>query len=88
MRKGTVTGEVKSILTELGVNYGFAYSDPYKGNRVGTKLTECYLTEEQKETVRVKMKERGFEYSFIKENANGYNTFNGTRFCFYNRLQN
>jgi len=86
MRKGTVTGEVKSILKELGVSYGFAYSDPYKGNRVATKLTNCYLTEEQKETVKVRMKERGFEYSFIKENANGWTFYNGTRFCFYNKI--
>ena len=88
MRKGTVTGELKSILKELGVQYGFAYSDNYKGNRVGAKLTECYLTEDQRETVKNKMKERGFEYSFIKENISGYQTFNGTRFCFYNKAEN
>jgi hypothetical protein len=83
MRKGTVTGEVKRILTELGVEYGFAYSDNYSDNRVGAKLTRCYLTEDQKEVVKTKMEQKGFTYHFIRENNKSmYNDYDGTRFCF------
>jgi hypothetical protein len=86
MKRGTVTGEVKSILSELGVQYDFAYSDNYAKNRVGAKLVGVYLTDDQKEIVKNKMIERGFEYSFIRENDKGYNACNGTRFCFYNKI--
>ena len=55
MKRGTVTGEVKSILSELGVQYDFAYSDNYAKNRVGAKLVGVYLTDDQKEIVKNKM---------------------------------
>lgn len=86
MKKGTVTGEVKSILKELGVKFDFAYSDNYPNNRVGAKLVGVYLTEDQKQIVKDKMKERGFECSFIRENSGGYYSTSGTRFCFYNKM--
>jgi len=82
MRKGTVTGEVKSIVKELGLNYNTTYSDNYVRNRVGVKLVGVYLTESQKEIVKNKMIERGFTYHYIRENDNGYQGCNGTRFCF------
>ena len=82
MKRGTVTGEVKNILSELGVQYNTTYSDNYVRQRVGVKLTGVYLTEDQKEIVKNKMIERGFTYHYIRENDNGYNACNGTRFCF------
>ncbi len=80
MRKGTVTGEVKSIVKELGLNYNTTYSDNYVRNRVGVKLVGVFLTEDQKEIVKNKMIERGFTYHYIRENCYGY--LDGTRFCF------
>ena len=83
MKKGTVTGEVKSILNELGIKYHLVFSDKYGENRVGVKVCEVYLTENQKQVVRTKMEQKGFIYQFIKENRqSGWNLFRGTRFCF------
>lgn len=82
MRKGTVTGEIKRILKDLGVAYGSTYSDPYGDGRVGAKFCGVYLTEEQKQVVKDKMEQQGFVLHFIKENTNGYRFSNGTRFCF------
>jgi len=87
MRKGTVTGEVKMIVKELGLKWLHAYSDNYTENRVGVKLVDCYLTLEQEKIVKNKMEEKGFICSFIRRNVNGWmGHSNGTRFCFYNRI--
>lgn len=84
MRKGTVTGEVKMIVKELGLKWLHAYSDNYAKNRVGVKLVDCYLTLEQEQIVKTKMEEKGFKCSFIRRNSNGWmGHCNGTRFCFY-----
>ena len=82
MRKGTVTGEVKDIIVKLGLRYGSAYSDNYVRGRVGVKLVGVYLTEAQKEIVKNEMIKRGFTFHYIRENDNGYQGCNGTRFCF------
>jgi hypothetical protein len=82
MRKGTVTGEVKRILKDLGVEYSSTYSDPYGEGRVGAKFCGVYLNDQQKQTVIGKMEQQGFTYHFIKENTGGYRFTNGTRFCF------
>jgi len=86
MKKGTVTGEVKMIVKELGLKWLHAYSDNYPKNRVGVKLVDCYLTLEQEKIVKNKMEEKGFICSFIRRNVNGYQGCNGTRFCFHNRI--
>jgi len=87
MKRGTVTGEIKSILGELGIkiNYWKVFSDTYPKGRVGVKFSEVYLDPTQKDIVKTKMEERGFKYSFIKENLNSDSEYEGTRFCFYNR---
>jgi hypothetical protein len=82
MKKGTVTGEVKRILKDLGVHYGFVFSDRYGENRVGAKFCQVYLTDEQKQVVKEKMEQQGFTFHFIKENVNSWTFWNGTRFCF------
>ncbi len=91
MRKGTITGEIKSILNELNVKYTGCYSDTYiftegglhSDRRVGVKFIGVFLTPEQTNIVKTKMEEKGFKYDFIRENKSKslYNT-NGTRFCF------
>jgi hypothetical protein len=91
MRKGTVTGEIKSILNKLNIKYTGCYSDTYnlkEGDdinlkRVGVKFIGVYLTQEQINIIKDKMSEKGFMYDFIKENRGKslYGT-NGTRFCF------
>lgn len=82
MKKGTVTGEIKRILNDLGVKFSSTFSDSYGENRVGVKFCKVYLDEKQKQIVKEKMEEKGFTFHFIKENVNGYFCFNGTRFCF------
>ena len=82
MRKGTVTGEVKMIVKELGLEWDHSYSDNYVRNRIGVKLVGTYLTDEQKEIVKNKMIEKGFTYHYIRPNVSGWFHFNGTRFCF------
>jgi hypothetical protein len=91
MRKGTVTGEIKSILNKLNIKYTGCYSDTYNlkegddinWKRVGVKFIGVYLTQEQINIIKDKMSEKGFMYDFIKENRGKslYGT-NGTRFCF------
>jgi hypothetical protein len=91
MRKGTVTGELKSIFEELNIKYTGCYSDTYNlknGDdvnlkRVGVKFMGVYLTQEQINIIKDKMGKKGFTYDFIKENRGKslYGT-NGTRFCF------
>ena len=83
MRKGTVTGEVKMIVKELGLDWFHAYSDDRVRNSIGVKLVNTYLTEEQREIVKQKMAEKGFVYRYIRENKSGWGHCNGTRFCFY-----
>jgi hypothetical protein len=76
MRKGTVTGEIKSILNELNVEYNGCYSDTYRfvegglysNRRVGVKFIGVFLTPEQTNIVKTKMEEKGFKYDFIREN--------------------
>ena len=83
MKRATVTGEVKSIVKDLGLEWRHAYSDNYVRERVGVKLVGTYLTEEQTEIVKNKMIERGFTYHYIRRNDNGWmGHCNGTRFCF------
>ena len=82
MEKGTVTGEVKRILKDLGVHYGTVFSDKYGEDRVGAKFCQVYLTDEQRQVVKEKMEEKGFTFHFIRENVNSYSWRNGTRFCF------
>jgi len=91
MRKGTVTGELKSIFEELNIKYTGCYSDTYNLKngedvnlkRVGVKFMGVYPTQEQINIIKDKMSKKGFTYDFIKENRSKslYNT-NGTRFCF------
>lgn len=91
MKKGTVTGEIKSILNELKVEYRNCYSDSYfnkqgslyNRKRVGVKFVGVFLTPEQTELVKNEMESKGFIFDFIKENRSKslYNS-NGTRFCF------
>ena len=91
MRKGTVTGELKSIFEELNIKYTGCYSDTYNlknGDdvnlkRVGVKFMGVYLTQEQINIIKDKMGKKGFTYDFINENRGKslYGT-NGTRFCF------
>jgi hypothetical protein len=91
MRKGTVTGEIKSILKELNVEYNGCYSDTYRfveggrwnNRRVGVKFIGVFLTPEQTELVKIKMENKGFKFDFIRENkGKSYYNTNGTRFCF------
>jgi hypothetical protein len=83
MKRGTVTGEVKSIIKALGLSWDYAYSDNRVRNSVGVKLVGTYLTESQREVVKGEMIERGFTFRYIRENANGWRgDCNGTRFCF------
>ena len=83
MKRGTVTGEVKSIIKALGLSWNYAYSDNRVRNSVGVKLVGTYLTESQKWVVKSEMIERGFTFRYIRENANGWRgDCNGTRFCF------
>jgi hypothetical protein len=91
MRKGTVTGEIKSILNELNVKYNGCYSDTYRfvegglysNRRVGVKFIGVFLTPEQINIIKTKMGEKGFIYDFIRENrGKSYYNTNGTRFCF------
>ena len=42
MRKGTVTGEVKMIVKELGLDWFHAYSDDRVRNSIGVKLVNTY----------------------------------------------
>jgi hypothetical protein len=87
MRKGTVTGEVKMIVKELGLKWLHAYSDNYTENRVGVKLVGTYLTDDQKQIVKQKMIDKGFGFRYIRENDNGWmGHCNGTRFCFQNKI--
>ena len=91
MRKGKITGEIKSILNELNVEYNGCYSDTYifteggsyNDRRVGVKFIGVFLTPEQTNIVKTKMEEKGFKYDFIRENkGKSYYNTNGTRFCF------
>ena len=82
MRKGTVTGEVKMIVKELGLDWRSSYSDNYVRNRIGVKLVGTYLTDVQKEVVRDRMVEKGYTFHYIRENKYGWGHCNGTRFCF------
>ncbi len=82
MRKGTVTGEVKMIVKELGLEWNHSYSDNYVRNRIGVKLVGTYLTDEQKEIVKNKMIEKGFTYHYIRPNVSSWRYCAGTRFCF------
>jgi hypothetical protein len=82
MKKGTVTGEVKRILKDLGIHYGITFSDKYGETKVGAKFCQVYLTDEQKQIVKERMEEQGFTFHFIRENQNSYSFWNGTRFCF------
>ena len=83
MRKGTVTGEVKMIVKELGLDWRSSYSDNYVRNRIGVKLVGTYLTDVQKEVVRDRMVEKGYTFHYIRENNYGtYGHCDGTRFCF------
>jgi hypothetical protein len=84
MRKGTVTGEIKSILQGLKIKYTNVFSDKYGVNRVGVKFCKVVLTEGEKQTIRDEMEGRGFTYHFIRENNGGcwHNYYKGTRFCF------
>jgi hypothetical protein len=82
MQKGTVTGEVKGILKDLGIKYRFAFSDRYGENKVGAKLVGAYLTDEQKQIVRERMEAQNFTFHFIRENNNSRRGCAGTRFCF------
>jgi hypothetical protein len=81
MRLGTVTGDLRSTLLELGVpsNQG-VYSDPYTGGKVGVKVCGVRLDDGLKEVVRSKMEQKGYTFHFIREN--GYGVLGGTRFCF------
>jgi len=81
MRKGTVTGDLRITLAELGVpsNQG-VYSDPYTKGKVGVKVCDIRLDDELKEIVKTKMEQKGYTFHFIRENSTGY--FSGTRFCF------
>ena len=47
MKKGTVTGEVKRILKDLGINYGITFSDKYGETKVGAKFCQVYLTDDK-----------------------------------------
>ena len=84
MRKGTVTGEIKSILQGLKIKHTNVFSDKYGVNRVGVKFCAVILTEGEKQLVRDEMEGRGFTYHFIRENkgVGRHNYFQGTRFCF------
>ena len=91
MRKGTVTGELKSIFEELNIKYTGCYSDTYNlknGDdvnlkRVGVKFMGVYLTQEQINIIKDKMGKKGFTYDFIKENKfSNWGHSHGTRFCF------
>ena len=82
MKTGTVTGEIKRILKDLGVNYGSTFSDSYGENRVGVKFCRVFLDEKQKQIVKERMEGQGFTFHFIRENQNSWAFWNGTRFCF------
>ena len=82
MKKGTVTGEVKRILKDLGIHYKRTFSDKYGESKVGVKFCRVYLTEEQKQIVKEGMEKQGFTFHFIRENKNSHSFWNGTRFCF------
>ena len=83
MRKGTVTGEVKMIVKELGLDWRSSYSDNRVRNRIGVKLVGTYLTDVQKEIVRDRMVEKGYTFHYIRENNYGWmGHCDGTRFCF------
>jgi len=85
--KNSVTSEVKSIVKELGLTWFHAYSDNRVKNSVGVKLVGTYLTDDQKQIVKQKMIERGFQFRYIRENDNGWmGHCNGTRFCFQNKI--
>lgn len=84
--KNSVTTEVKSIVKDLGLNWDLAYSDSRGRNSVGVKLVGTYLTNNQKQIVKQKMIERGFQFRYIRENDNGFKGCNGTRFCFQNKI--
>jgi hypothetical protein len=84
--KNSVTSEVKSIVKELGLTWFHAYSDNRANNSVGVKLVGTYLTDDQKQVVKQKMIERGFQFRYIRENSNGWRHCNGTRFCFENKI--
>ena len=85
--KNSVTSEVKSIVKELGLAWFHAYSDNRANNSVGVKLVGTYLTDDQKQVVKQKMIERGFQFRYIRENSNGWRgDCNGTRFCFENKI--
>jgi hypothetical protein len=81
MRKGTVTGDLRITLAELGVpsNRG-VYSDPYTKGKVGVKVCDIRLDDQLKEVVKTKMEQKGYTFHFIRENNASY--FSGTRFCF------
>ena len=82
MRLGTVTGDLKSVLTELKIPYNNGvYSDPYSKGRVGVKVCSIRLSDDLKEVVRSKMESKGYTFHFIRENK-GVGGFPGTRFCF------
>lgn len=83
MRKDTVTGEVKMIVKELGLNWISSYSDNRVRGRIGVKLVGTYLTDIQKEIVRDRMVEKGYTFHYIRENNYGWmGHCDGTRFCF------
>ena len=81
MRLGTVTGDLKSTLKDLGIpcNRG-VYSDKYVNGRVGVKVCDVRLDDELKEVVRAEMEQKGYTFHFIRENGTGW--LSGTRFCF------
>ena len=84
--KNSVTSEVKSIVKELGLTWFHSYSDNRAKNSVGVKLVGTYLTDDQKQVVKQKMIERGFQFRYIRVNDNGWlGHCNGTRFCFFRK---
>ena len=86
MKKLSVTKALKDILLELGITYKTTFSDYLPNNRVSVKFSGAYFSDEQKQLVREKMEEKGFEFQFIKESkvpdwsVGSY--WDGTRFCF------
>lgn len=81
MRLGTVTGDLKSTLKDLGIpsNKG-TYSDTYVDGRVGVKVCGILLDAGLKEVIRAEMEQKGYTFHFIRENGTG--SLSGTRFCF------
>jgi hypothetical protein len=93
MKKQTVTGELRKIISGLGKNIGTVYSDPRAYDSVGVKFQNLFFTKSEKQFIESEMFKLGFICRYIKgedskkeKRIYPYWTCSiGTRFCFFKK---